>query len=375
MKRTNKILKLSLALLLMLGAALLLTACGGGASYSDASGDVGVLEWTYDAETKTLTIEGDEAGVIPDADSSADVPWYAIRGGVTKIEMDETVTAIGDYAFYGMAALKDVEMTDAITEIGDYAFAFSGIENIELHEGLSTVGDSAFEACDSLTEIVLPLTVESIGARCFAFCSSMTDAVVVSPIEEIPEEAFLQCIKLDNLVLNPAMSGEDAPIADTAFDGTAYALSADEPSSPSYREDKVEQYAVTISYVYEDGSKAAESYTDIVVNGYTGTRRSPTVEGYEPDVLLVQIEVDGEDFSKEVVYTPVEAEETTDEVVETEPVEAEEDEGFTVGTAIAIVVLVVVIAAIVIGGILLVRMDKKDQKGKNAPKKGNNKKK
>lgn len=369
MRRMSKLFKTTLALLLLVSAVLVFTACGGAPTYNDASGIVGSLSWDYDAETKTLKISG--AGEIPDSASSTEVPWHAVRGGVETLIVGPEVTAIGNYAFYSMSALKSADLPDSVTRIGDFAFAFSGLSNIELPASLTTIGNSAFEACSALTDIVLPLSVKTIGTRCFAFCGALTDAVLVSPLESIPEEAFYKCVKLDQLVLHPAVQAGTIPVADSAFEGAAA-----NKDSATFREELVQTYTLTISYVYENGEKAAEPFTDSMVEGASYSRLSPVIEGYTADRDVISGEIHA-DVTETVTYKQVVQEETPTEPAETEPVTEEEpkDEGFTAGTAIAIVVLVLVIVAIVVGGILLVRMDKKNAKGKNTPKNQKNNKK
>ncbi len=367
MKRMSKLLKISVAVLLLAFAVLAFTACGSTPTYDNASGTAGQLTWDYNADTKTLRIDG--TGEIPDSANSTAVPWYSIRGGVETLKLDEKITSIGNHAFYGMSALKSVEVPKAVTKIGDYAFAFAGMSEIALPEGVVSIGNHAFESCASLKNVVLPLSVKTIGTRCFAFCGALTDAVIVSPeLEAIPEEAFYRCISLNNLVLNPAMQ-EKVPTS--AVEGAGVTM-----DKIAYRADAVALYKLTVTYEYEDGSQALEQHVEYLENGEPYNHLAPTIEGYTPDPSAVSGTIEGADKTEKVIYREIKVEEPTPEPEATKPAPTEkEDEGFTIGTAIALVVLVVVIAAIVVGGILLVRMDKKDTKKKPAAKNSKNKKK
>lgn len=367
MKQTSNILKVAVAVFLLLAMMLGLTACGGTPTYNNASGVMGSLSWTYDGKTKTLNITG--AGEIADSASSTEVPWHSVRGGVETLKMADTVTAIGNYAFYGMSALKTVELSPTLTRIGDYAFAFSKMAELTLPESLTAIGNSAFEGCAALTHVVLPLSVKTIGNRCFAFCSALTDAVLVSPaLESIPEEAFYKCVSLKNLVLHPVLA--DIPVAETAFAGAAAT-----PESATFREDQVPTYTLTIRYLYEDGSEAKASFTDTMVDGASYSHLTPGIEGYTPDRDAVNGTIAGQDVVETVTYKKIVAD-TTEPPVTTEPtVEQKPDEGFTFGTVIAIVVLVVVIVGIIVGGVILVRMDTKNSPRRNTQKNDKNKKK
>ena len=363
----SKLLKISVAVLLLALTVTAFTACGSTPTYDNASGTAGQLTWDYNADTKTLRIDG--AGDIADSEGSTAVPWYSIRGGVETLKIDQRITSIGNYAFYGMSALKNVEMSGAVTRIGDHAFAFAGMSEIALPDGVVSIGNGAFESCASLTNVVLPLSVKSIGTRCFAFCGALTDAVLVSEMEAIPEEAFYRCASLNNLVLNPALQEKVIPVS--AIEGTGVTV-----DKIVYRTEAVALYKLTVTYEYEDGSQAHEPYVETFENGEAYNHLVPTIEGYTPDRSAISGTIAGESKAEKVIYREIKEEATTPEPEATQPAPAEtEDEGFTVGTAIALVVLVLVIAAIVVGGIWLVRMDKKDTKKKPAAKNNKNKKK
>lgn len=77
------------------------------------------------------------------------------------IPADGSVKTIGDYAFYGMTALKEVTVPDGVQAIGSYAFA----------------------SCAALERVELPITVTAIGNRAFSGCTALRD-VYYSGIEE-----------------------------------------------------------------------------------------------------------------------------------------------------------------------------------------------
>ncbi|MBQ8575503.1 MAG: leucine-rich repeat protein [Clostridia bacterium] len=90
--------------------------------------------WTYDEETKTLTISG--TGAIYDY-TAENLPEYA-EHEIDAIVIGDSITAIGDYAFYGVAAM-DFALSLNIAEIGEKAIGYYVNENGEevLREGTS----------------------------------------------------------------------------------------------------------------------------------------------------------------------------------------------------------------------------------------------
>lgn len=53
---------------------------------------------------------------------------------------------------------------DSVTEIGDWAFyCCSGLTSIEIPDSVTKIGDSAFSGCSGLTSIEIPNSVTELG--------------------------------------------------------------------------------------------------------------------------------------------------------------------------------------------------------------------
>jgi len=80
------------------------------------------------------------------------------------------VYGIGDYAFYWNKSLTEIFLPVGLESIGDYAFYLSSsLTKIFLPDGLKSIGDCAFYSC-SLTEITLPDSITDMGANPFRNC-------------------------------------------------------------------------------------------------------------------------------------------------------------------------------------------------------------
>ena len=59
---------------------------------------------------------------------------------------------------------KDVVIPDSVTSIGENAFYWCGsLTSIIIPDSMTSIGDSAFYECKSLTSITIPDSVNSIG--------------------------------------------------------------------------------------------------------------------------------------------------------------------------------------------------------------------
>ena len=68
-------------------------------------------------------------------------------------------------------------------------------------EKVSRIESSAFLGEDSITEIIIPNTVESIGVMAFQGCRSLTKVVLSESLTEIEDHTFTGCISLEEITI------------------------------------------------------------------------------------------------------------------------------------------------------------------------------
>ena len=127
-------------------------------------GSAGRITWDLTDEG-TLVIRG--SGAMTNYTDKAQMPWYSRRAQIRSVVIEDGITSIGSYAFYGLA-ITSVEIPESVTAIGDYAFKnVSRLKDVALPAGLTTLGDSAFYGIGT-EQLTIPESVTSIGAWCFA---------------------------------------------------------------------------------------------------------------------------------------------------------------------------------------------------------------
>lgn len=104
-------------------------------------------------EDGTLTISG--TGAINDE-------AFKNNTKIKKVVIEEGITSIGGYAFYGCENLTSVTLPQSLTDIGDQAFQYCYyLKEINGGEGITSIGSQAFY-CPYSTKITLNSSNESL---------------------------------------------------------------------------------------------------------------------------------------------------------------------------------------------------------------------
>ena len=64
-----------------------------------------------------------------------------------------SVTSIGDLAFYDSVSLTSVTIPDSVTSIGNRAFEYCGLTSVIIGDSVTSIGSNAFAYCSSLESI------------------------------------------------------------------------------------------------------------------------------------------------------------------------------------------------------------------------------
>ena len=98
---------------------------------------------------------------------------------LTSITIPDSVTSIGNDAFYGCHSLTSITIPDSVTSIGKSAFEYcSSLTSITIPDSVTSIGSSAFRGCSSLTSVTIPDSVTSIGEWAFYNCSGLTSVYI-----------------------------------------------------------------------------------------------------------------------------------------------------------------------------------------------------
>jgi len=126
------------------------------------------------------------------------------------VTIGNSVTSIGDYAFYYCSGLTSVNIPNSVTSIGEYAFQNCyGLISVKVDEANQTY-DSR-NNCNAIIETetnelivgckstVIPNSVTSIGWYAFLNCSGLTSVNIPNSVTSIGAYAFYGCSELTDV--------------------------------------------------------------------------------------------------------------------------------------------------------------------------------
>ena len=164
--------------------------------------------------------------IIPNSVTSiGDCAFYGCSN-LTSITIPNSVTSIGNGAFYKtnwynnqpnglvyvglclyrykgiMPANTRVEIKDGTKGIAGDAFnSYPNLISINIPNSVTNIGAWAFEGCSGLTSVIIPNSVTSIGGCAFEGCSGLTSITIPNSVTSIGANAFSLCSSLTSITI------------------------------------------------------------------------------------------------------------------------------------------------------------------------------
>ncbi len=136
--------------------------------------------------TQTLTVLNGTTAIGEYAFSDCDQISY--------VNLPDSVTEIGDWAFIGCYRMFGVTMSPNVTKIGEGAFCYcDNLRYATVPDGVTEIGDLCFNACSRLASVKLGDSVASIGVRAFDGCSALSSVTIPAGVTSIGYGAFSGC--------------------------------------------------------------------------------------------------------------------------------------------------------------------------------------
>ena len=237
----------------------------------------------------TFTLSG--TGDMEDYSGYKYVPWYTYTSFILSLVVEEGVTSLGNYAFYGCSNLASLTLADSleslgvrtfvgcsslaedgfivvegilfdyegteteitipdnVTTIGYRAFMQDTIESVSIPEGVTTIEKQAFDQCLDMLSVALPEGLTDIGELAFDYCVALTELVIPSTVTSIGDKAFYNCYNVTEIYFE----GDAPEIGENIFynvEATAYYYYDEE--NITWTADLMESCGGTITWVALD---------------------------------------------------------------------------------------------------------------------------
>ena len=130
-----------------------------------------------------------------------DQAFYA-KSNISAINFNNNIVSIGSFAFANCESLTEIKAPASLEEIGEGAFfGCDALTTAALNNGLVSIGASAFYNCTALVDLTIPASVEYIGVAAFSDCTALTAIVVPEGVKEIAKFAFYNCTAVESVTL------------------------------------------------------------------------------------------------------------------------------------------------------------------------------
>ena len=135
---------------------------------------------------------------------------------LTSVTFGNSVTTIGDNAFYGCSGITTLNIPNSVTKIGNSAFReCKGLNSVTIGNDVTSIGDNAFYGCSGITTLNIPNSVTTIGGSAFCACGGLNSVTIGNNVTSIGDNAFYGCSGLTTLSIPNSVTS----IGHSAFSG------------------------------------------------------------------------------------------------------------------------------------------------------------
>ena len=159
--------------------------------------------------------------------------------GCKNTTIPNSVTTIGNYAFYSCTGLTSVAIPNSVTTIGNNAFSScTGLTSVAIPNSVTTIGYATFAYCYGLTSVTIGNSVTTIGDEVFKYCTGLTSVTIGNSITSIGNYAFENCSELTEVIYNAenctTMGSASKPVFSSCGKLTKIALGDKVKTIPDY---------------------------------------------------------------------------------------------------------------------------------------------
>ncbi|MCR5532413.1 MAG: fibronectin type III domain-containing protein [Paludibacteraceae bacterium] len=153
------------------------------------------------------------AYTIPNGVTSIGDFAFYVCSGLTSVTVGNSVTSIGEYAFAVCPSLTSINVaSDNLNYCSEDGILFNKDKSIliqypasknnteyDIPNSVTSIGECAFFGCSGLTSVTIPNSVTCIGGDAFDGCTGLTSVTIPNSVTSIGDHAFTNCTGLTSL--------------------------------------------------------------------------------------------------------------------------------------------------------------------------------
>lgn len=146
----------------------------------------------------------------------------------SNVTIKDGTLGIAAWAFQGCNNLQTITLPISLTSIGDHAFMnCRSLTSFNIPNSTTSIDDYAFWGCSGFSSVDIPNSVKYLGEGAFRECTSLTSVSIGNSITSIEPWTFSGCPYLSSIVIPNSVTS----IGDAAFYGCTYLESITIPQS------------------------------------------------------------------------------------------------------------------------------------------------
>lgn len=119
--------------------------------------------------------------------------------GCQTTKIPDTVTRIGDNAFYKQENLTHIDIPNSVTSIGKNAFFYcSGLTEFVMPNSVVHIGSGILNGCSGLTSVIFSNSLTSIPVFTLTYCPNITTLIIPASVNTIDMNA-IDCRNLTDI--------------------------------------------------------------------------------------------------------------------------------------------------------------------------------